>query len=199
VVVPRQHHITSRTREYFDRRNLRSHTGRSESYFAEVVVKELLDDALDAAETAGVAPEIGFDAHRDGDNWVIALSDNGGGMSEDLIRSILDFNVLVSDKSAYVSPTRGQQGNGLKTVIGIPTALDGTEPIIIESLGRRHTIASRIDATGDVHIDWQTERVLPRRPGTTWTVTLPAAGQILDPQPRLIELLQRALEPDQDD
>ena len=46
-----------------------------------------------------------------------------------------DFNVLVSDKARYRGPARGAQGNALKTLLGIPYALDITEPVIIESAG----------------------------------------------------------------
>ena len=51
------------------------------------------------------------------------------------MRRILNFRTLTSDKSAYRSPTRGAQGNALKTVLGMPCAFGIREPIIIEACG----------------------------------------------------------------
>jgi len=47
---------TPRAAEYFDARELQAQTGQPRYEFATVVLKELVDNALDAAETAGVAP-----------------------------------------------------------------------------------------------------------------------------------------------
>jgi len=44
--------------EYLSASELEVETGRPEWEFAAVVLKELIDNALDAAEAAGVAPEI---------------------------------------------------------------------------------------------------------------------------------------------
>ncbi len=69
-------------------------TGQPPTYFAAVVLKELLDNALDACETAGVAPEIFVDP-REGD-WggpIISVTDNAGGIPPETVTSILDFNV----------------------------------------------------------------------------------------------------------
>ena len=179
MTLNRQVFVTSREREYFEASTLQTQTGQEPEDFAAVVVKELLDDALDAAEKAGVAPRILLDvAERDG-NLVITVSDNGGGIPPQVVERILNFQVLVSDTAAYVSPTRGQQGNGLKTVIGIPYSLGGRDPIVIETQGVRYRIRPTIDAAGYVHIDPGAEQ-MEDRPGTTITVTLPADGQYLD-------------------
>ena len=49
---------TSRLLEYFTERELRYQTGRPPTEWPVVIVKELVDNALDACEDAGVTPEI---------------------------------------------------------------------------------------------------------------------------------------------
>ena len=49
---------TPRASEFLELRALQAQTGQSAEAFGDVVVKELLDNALDAAETAGRAPVI---------------------------------------------------------------------------------------------------------------------------------------------
>jgi hypothetical protein len=52
----------------------------------------------------------------------------------------------VSSREAYVSPTRGAQGNALKTVLAMPFALDGTEgETLIEARGLAHRIIFAVD------------------------------------------------------
>jgi hypothetical protein len=84
--------------------------GKRRERFGDVIVKELIDNALDACEAAGVAPEIQIG----GDDSHVWVADNGPGVRPEIIERVLDFNVLVSDKAAYRSPTRGQQGQRLE-------------------------------------------------------------------------------------
>jgi len=107
----------SRAAEYFDARQLSALAGVPASEFASVVLKELIDNALDACETAGTAPEIRVEA-RDEDGAVsLTVSDNGPGLPPEVVRKVLDYNIRVSDKAAYRSPTRGAQGNALKRLV----------------------------------------------------------------------------------
>ena len=63
-----------------------------------------------------------------------------------MIEDILDFTVRVSSREAYVGPTRGAQGNALKTIMVMPFVLDGNAGMVeIESLGVRHKILFAID------------------------------------------------------
>src|SRR5215208_2601805 len=125
----------SRAAEYFDARQLSTLTGTPVSDFANVVLKELVDNSLDACETAGVAPKVGIEVTQrlteDGTpgGTRIRVEDNGPGIPSEVVRRVIDYDVRVSDKAAYRSPTRGAQGNALKTVIGIPYALGSREPI----------------------------------------------------------------------
>src|SRR5215210_1404942 len=124
---------SSRAGEYFDARELQAQTGQPISNFTTVALKELLDNALDACETAGVAPEVRVEVQEDGDSIRLIVSDNGPGIPPETVRKVLNFNTRTSDKAAYRSPTRGAQGNALKTVIGVPHALGCSAPVIIEA------------------------------------------------------------------
>lgn len=74
------------------------------------------------------------------------VSDNGPGLPADTIKNILDFTVRVSSREAYVSPTRGAQGNALKTIVAMPFVLDGERGRIeIEAQGKRHIIEMSVD------------------------------------------------------
>jgi DNA topoisomerase VI subunit B len=123
----------SRAAEYFDARQLSTLTGVPTEEFANVVLKELVDNSLDACETAGVPPEITVTVGDGGTGGVIRVrvSDNGPGIPSEVVRSLLDYDVRVSDKAAYRSPTQGAQGNALKTVIGIPYSLGSREPLTV--------------------------------------------------------------------
>ncbi len=142
----------SRAAEYFDARQLSTLTGVSADEFASVCLKELIDNGLDACETAGVAPEISIDVRDEEGVIRLAVSDNGPGIPPEVVRKVLDYNIRVSDKAAYRSPTRGAQGNALKTIIGIPYSLGVREPVVITARGVRHTIKPWIDPAGHVRI-----------------------------------------------
>src|ERR671910_308787 len=144
----------SRAAEFFDARQLSALVGVSQDEFASVCLKELVDNSLDACETAGVPPVVGVKVEREDDLIRLSVSDNGPGIPAEVVRKVLDYNVRVSDKAAYRSPTRGAQGNALKTVIGIPYALGSREPLVVRACGVRHSIAPWVDPAGVVHFDY---------------------------------------------
>ena len=178
AVLERTTFSTPRALDYFSVVELERQTGQPRSRFAAVVVKELVDNALDACEAAGVTPTIRVAVERRGGDLRIMVAENGPGLHPDVLARILDFGTITSDKAAYRSPTRGAQGNALKTVLGIPYALagDAAAPIIVEACGVRHSIRSWVTLAGEVRIPDQREAVALRS-GTRITVTLPAAGQ----------------------
>jgi hypothetical protein len=92
----------SRAAEYFDARQLSALTGVPREMFLNVCLKELGDNALDACETAAVAPEVSVTVEcQQGELCRLSVSDNGPGMPSELIEKILDYNVRVSDKMAF--------------------------------------------------------------------------------------------------
>jgi hypothetical protein len=172
---------TSRAAEYFDARELSTQTGRPPASFAAVVLKELVDNALDACETAKVAPEITIEAYEEESLLRLTVADNGPGLPPEVVRKVLDYSIRVSDKAAYRSPTRGAQGNALKTVVGIPHALGSREPVVIEARGVRHVILPQVDPAGELRIGHD-EEPTNGAGGTRISVALPNEGQDLDPE-----------------
>ena len=135
----------SRELEYFTESELTTQTGYSKDvWWPDVLVKELVDNSLDACEQAGLRPLIQI---RFGDNS-LDVSDNGPGIQPDVIRRILDYSTRTSDKQAYVSPTRGAQGNAWKTILAIPYVLSATKEAAAEiaTTGLKHTIVVSTDS-----------------------------------------------------
>jgi DNA topoisomerase VI subunit B len=133
-----------RLAEFATKDGLEKQTGHRVKDWALVVAKELLDNALDGAEKIAVAPII--DVTVDSKRHLITIADNGSGIDPDTVKRITDFRFSVSDKAAYVSPTRGAQGNALSTILAMPFVLDPQRgETIIESRGCRHSITFSAD------------------------------------------------------
>jgi DNA topoisomerase VI subunit B len=133
---------TSREMDFFTERELVTQTGHGREEWPLVIVKELMDNALDACEEAGIAPVISVTADPCG----ITVCDNGPGLPEATLRGALDFTVRVSNREAYVSPCRGAQGNALKTLLPMPHVLDPEQgKFIVTAHGKRHEITCRAD------------------------------------------------------
>ena len=110
INLERAHFEISRSAEFFDVKELQAQTGQPASAFGEVVLKELVDNALDASETAGIDPVIHIGIATTEKRMRICVSDNGSGISESVLNNILNFETRTSDKAAYRAPTRGAQG-----------------------------------------------------------------------------------------
>ena len=133
---------TSRLLDFCSERELVKQIGHPVDHWPLVILKEGVDNALDAAEEAKTAPTIRVEVI----NGEIAITDNGPGIPPDTVADILDFAVRVSSREAYVSPTRGAQGNALETIVAMAFALDGTEgKTVIESRGVAHHITFKVD------------------------------------------------------
>jgi DNA topoisomerase VI subunit B len=133
---------TSRLAEFCSENELVNQTGHAVEGWPLVVLKELADNALDGTEEAGAGVVIDVDVSDDR----IAVTDNGPGIAPETIADILDFTSRTSSREAYVSPTRGAQGNALKTLLAMPFALDGGRgETTIESQGVAHRITFSID------------------------------------------------------
>jgi hypothetical protein len=133
---------TSRLLEFCSEKELVAQTGTPVKDWPVYLIKELVDNALDACEEADRAPEINIEVG----NGEIVVTDNGPGLPGDTVKRILDFSVRISSREAYVSPTRGAQGNALKMVLAMPFALDGQEAKVeIEAHGIHHEIHFQVD------------------------------------------------------
>ena len=133
---------TSREMDFFSEKELVTQTGHGRDEWPYVILKELVDNGLDACEEAGIAPAIGVKANATG----IAVTDNGPGIPQSTLSGICDFSVRCSSREMYVSPDRGAQGNALKTLLAMPFVLDPEHGrFILESRGVRHTLCCSAD------------------------------------------------------
>src|SRR5262249_55925037 len=133
---------TSRLLDFCSEKELVAQTGHRPAQWPLVVLKELLDNALDACEEAGIAPEVAITVNKSG----ITVADNGPGIPAETVKGVLDFTVRVSSPEAYASPTRGAQGNALKTIVAMPFVLDGSRGRVeIEARGIHHAITFEVD------------------------------------------------------
>src|SRR5215813_7281842 len=133
---------TSRLLDFCSEKELVAQTGHRPAQWPLVVLKELLDNALDACEEAGIAPKVAIAVDKTG----ITVADNGPGLPAETVKGVLDFNVRVSSREAYVSPTRGAQGNALKTIVAMPFVLDGSRGRVeIEARDIHHAITFEVD------------------------------------------------------
>jgi hypothetical protein len=170
----------SRLMEFCSERELQSQTGHAVDDWPLVMLKEGIDNALDACEEAEVAPLITVIVEAD----KIIFQDNAGGIAATTIASILDYTVRVSSREAYVSPTRGAQGNALKTILAMSYVLQGAGGdavgmTIIESRGTAHRIEFRAD-----HVNNEPVIRLTAEPSS---VTAGARLTIHWPRPHILE------------
>jgi hypothetical protein len=133
----------SRSLEYLSEAELTKQLGYSRDQWLLVLVKELIDNALDNCEEIEVQPDVTVTLGDDS----ISVQDNGSGIGADTVAQMLDFTNRVSSREVYRSLTRGAQGNAGKCVIAIPFVWDETNPgsVTITACGVRHDIAVSID------------------------------------------------------
>jgi DNA topoisomerase VI subunit B len=128
--------------DFFSEKELTAQTGHAKGDWPLMLLKELLDNSVDACEEARVAPEITVRVDGEG----ITVRDNGPGIPAAAVEGILNFAVRVSSREHYVSPTRGAQGNALKTILAVPFVLDGQAGRVdVTALGVRHEINVKVD------------------------------------------------------
>ncbi len=133
---------TSRLLDFCSQKELINQTGHPIAQWPLVIFKELVDNAIDACEEARTAPVISVSVNR----GEITVTDNGPGLKPGTVADILDYTVRASSREAYVSPTRGAQGNALKTIVAMPFALDGdVGRVTIEAHKVAHHIEFRVD------------------------------------------------------
>jgi DNA topoisomerase VI subunit B len=174
----------SRLMEFCSERELQNQTGHSIYDWLLVVGKETVDNALDACEEAEVAPDIMIIV----DSGTVIVQDNAGGIDTETIESILDYTIRVSSREAYVSPTRGAQGNALKTILAMSYVLnrkiggdvDAAGTTIIETRGIKHQIEFRVDHINNQPKIVHTTAESPVKVGTKLTIKWPQKDSLLE-------------------
>ena len=166
---------TSRLMEFCTQKELVAQTGHESYRWSCVVVKELVDNAVDAAEEAGIPPVIKVTISTGKDWNRIVIADNGPGISAATIAGIIDYNVRVSTKEAIISPTRGRQGNALKTVLPMAYVLSGKVKgeTWIEARGVKHRIVFAVNQIKQEPIVKNTQSRSAVTTGTRVTVFWP--------------------------
>lgn len=101
--------------DYFTEDELIKKTGIVKGKWDFVILKELIDNALDAIEPLLYKKVTINYSMID----KLQIFDNGTGISIDTIHKIYDFSMYVSRNRHFITPSRGKQGNGLKTIISI--------------------------------------------------------------------------------
>jgi hypothetical protein len=92
---------------------------------------------------------------------------------------VLDYSIRVSSREAYLSPTRGAQGNALKTILPMGYVLNehrgegASGQTIIEAKGAAHHILFTVDHIKHEPKIAHTTKPSPVTRGTRITVTLP--------------------------
>jgi len=131
-----------RTLDFFSEKELQMQIGHPRNWWLVAMVKELIDNSLDACETAGILPEIEVTVEPD----AVSVKDNGPGLPAKVIEQSLNYMIRVSDKSHYVSPTRGQLGNALKCLWAVPFVMNGDSgQIDVVTSGKHHRIEVGVD------------------------------------------------------
>jgi hypothetical protein len=150
--------------------------GHAPDQWLEVVIKELVDNALDNCEEHRVAPEIKIDV--DTVRCTIAVEDNGSGIEPKAVVALADLSTKVSTRAAYVSPTRGAQGNALQTLIATPYALDPAAPgdVVFESRGRLHRLVVEADPVERIPRVRVERGISPVKNGSRVTVRWPVSA-----------------------
>jgi hypothetical protein len=168
--------VVSRLLDFCTAGELQKQTGCGSDAWGTYIIKELVDNAIDACEDAGIAPVVSVGVTEDR----IVVTDNGPGIPEEVVRGVLDFTVHVSSRVGYVSPTRGAQGNALKHVVAIPYVLDSSKSdrvgrVEIEARGLRHRIALEVNhVKGCPEVEYPAPEPCDHVAGTKITVHWPS-------------------------
>jgi DNA topoisomerase VI subunit B len=180
---------TSRLLEFCNQKELTAQTGNAPADWPLVILKELVNNALDAAEEANIAPEINIKVSTETGEIIVA--DNGPGLPAETVKDVLDYMVRVSSREAYVSPTRGAQGNALKTIIAMAFALDGRRgETVIEARGQTHRISFGVDHLRQEPVVADSASRSSITIGTCITIRWPdsASSELVDAKSRFLQI-----------
>jgi hypothetical protein len=186
---------TSRLMEFCTEKELVAQTGHESHKWPRVVVKELLDNSIDACEEAEIAPviKVRIMIGKSRKPTRIVIADNGPGIPAETVAGIINYNIRISSREAYSSPTRGRQGNALKTILAMAYVLGGKikGETWIEARGVKHRIVFSVNQIKQEPIvnDHQSRSRVAT--GTRVTVFWPDTDEAIVDADEITELLRQ--------
>jgi DNA topoisomerase VI subunit B len=133
---------TSRLLEFFSEKELQMQIGFPKELWPIALLKEEIDNALDAAESVGRLPDLEGTLEADR----LSVRHHGPGLPVKTLKRSLNYHVRVSDKTYYMSPSRGQLGNALKCLYAAPYMAHGEGGYVeVTTGGTTHRIAVTLD------------------------------------------------------
>ena len=145
---------------FLDRSTLPQKAGCQPCELGRVVLKELVDNALDTGANVTLDPT------ACGRGYIIR--DDGPGIEPASVPKLFAVNRPLRSSKLQRLPLRGMLGNGLRVVMGVVAALGGA--ISVTSRGHRLTLA--VDPVSGQTIVAEHEPI-PEAPGTTVAIALP--------------------------
>lgn len=136
---------------FIDSATLPQKAGCQPHFIRQIVLKELVDNALDAGANVTL--------DWDGDTWVV--SDDGPGIDPADVPKLFAVNRPLLSSKLRRLPLRGMLGNGLRVVVGAVVAYGGS--LVVETRGHRMTL-SICSTTGVTTV--ATDEPVPSVPGT---------------------------------
>jgi Histidine kinase-, DNA gyrase B-, and HSP90-like ATPase len=94
--------------EFFSEKELAMQIGHQKQQWPLALLKELVDNALDASALAGIAPEVTVTIERD----AFSVQDNGPGLPVETLKRSLDYLIRVSDKAQIVNFSAAARPSG---------------------------------------------------------------------------------------
>ncbi|MFT4932949.1 MAG: DNA topoisomerase-6 subunit B, partial [Natronomonas sp.] len=106
-------------------------------------VKEAVDNALDAAEEAGIYPDIYVEIEESGDYYRVVVEDNGPGITKEEVPRVFG-KLLYGSRFHKRVQARGQQGIGISAAV-LYSQLTSGKPVTITSRPKGASEARRFD------------------------------------------------------
>ena len=120
--------------------------GVGQSEIGALVIKELVDNALDAHSKVRVTEANG---------WV-TIEDNGPGIDHDLITDLFSIARPLTSSKIVRLPLRGALGNGLRVVMGAVYASNGA--IVVETGGKQYNLIPHDNGTTTAHTVFDSDK-----------------------------------------
>jgi DNA topoisomerase VI subunit B len=135
--------------------NLPQRAGVPKHQIGQLVLKELVDNALDEMDRVGRPGEVTLERH---DENVFTVTDRGRGFDDTPEELAHRFSIAkpMSSSKQWRRPSRGCVGNGLRVIVG--SVVTGAGHIMVKTRNREVVLRPRLDGTTAVDqvkpIDW---------------------------------------------